>query len=299
MHCSVVLCQKMTIQEKLGYPKDAKLVIIHADDVGVSNSETNATIAAMEKGSVSSASLMVPCPWFPKIAAYCRTHPSADFGLHLTLTSEWKYYRWGPVSSVSEVPQLVNNQGFLFSTVDSVVKNVNDVHQIETEIRNQVKRAIQFGVDPTHFDTHMRTLHSNADFLKAMIKVGHEFKIPFFVSRALEKSLKVKFDTLLSPNDVVIDYALTLSPEDFKTGQRQFYIKTLNSIKPGLTYLVIHTAFDDEEMKAITEDHDTWHAPWRQQDYNFFTSDECRQLLKKNNIYVITWREIRDKITRS
>src|SRR4026207_602531 len=115
--------QTKTIQERLGYPKDAKLVIIHSDDLGVSHSENAASIAAMEKGSVSSASIMVPCPWFPEIAAYAQTHPAADLGLHITLTSEWKNYKWGPVTAKEKVPGLVNKNGFLYSSVDSVSQN--------------------------------------------------------------------------------------------------------------------------------------------------------------------------------
>ena len=107
---------QLTLQEKLGYSKDTKLLIIHADDLGVSHSENEASIHAMENGSVNSASIMVPCPWFPEIAAYARTHPKADLGLHLTLTSEWKYYKWGPVVSKEKVPGIVNKGGFLFGS---------------------------------------------------------------------------------------------------------------------------------------------------------------------------------------
>src|SRR5688572_20186386 len=109
--------QAKSIREKLGYPKDAKLVIIHADDLGVAHSENAASINAMEKGSVSSASIMVPTPWFPEIAHYASTHAAADLGLHITLTSEWKYLKWGPVTSAQQVPGLVNKQGFLYASV--------------------------------------------------------------------------------------------------------------------------------------------------------------------------------------
>ena len=92
-----------TLAEKLGYPKDSKLLIIHADDVGLSHSEDAATVAGLEKKSVNSASIMVPCPWFPEIAGYAKQHPEVDWGIHLTLTSEWKNYKWGGVSSSNEI----------------------------------------------------------------------------------------------------------------------------------------------------------------------------------------------------
>lgn len=289
--------QAKSIQERLGYPKDAKLVIIHADDLGVSHSENAASITAMEKGSVSSASIMVPCPWFPEIAAYAQSHPAACLGLHITLTSEWKYYKWGPVTAKEKVPGLVNKNGFLYSSVDSVYQNASAA-EVETEIRNQVLRAKHFGMDPTHLDAHMGTALQKLDYFKAYLKVGHEFKIPVFIPRILEIPLKVKFDTIISDKDVLVDHILSASPQDFKNGFANFYTNGLKNLKPGLTYLIIHTAYDDEEMRAVTIDHPDWGAAWRQEDFNFFSGPECKKILKDNNIYVITWKEIRDKIVR-
>ena len=292
-----IFSQVKTIQERLGYPKDAKLVIIHADDLGVSHSENAASIMAMQKGSVSSASIMVPCPWFPEIAAFAQANPSADLGLHLTLTSEWKYYKWGPVTAKEKVPGLVNKNGFLYSSVDSVYQNASAA-EVETEIRNQVIRAKQFGIDPTHLDAHMGTALQRFDYFKAYLKIGHEFKIPVFIPRLLEVPLKVKFDTIISDKDVLVDNILSASPSDFKNGFANFYTNGIKNLKPGLTYLIIHTAYDDEEMRAVTIDHPEWGAAWRQEDFNFFTSPACKSLLKENNVYVITWKEIRDKIVR-
>lgn len=289
--------QAKSMQERLGYPKDAKLVIIHADDLGVSHSENAASIAAMEKGSVSSASIMVPCPWFPEIAAYAQSHPAACLGLHITLTSEWKYYKWGPVTAKEKVPGLVNKNGFLYSSVDSVYQNASAA-EVETEIRNQVLRAKHFGMDPTHLDAHMGTALQKLDYLKAYLKVGHEFKIPVFIPRILEVPLKVNFDTIVSDKDVLVDHILSASPQDFKNGFVNFYTNGLKNLKPGLTYLIIHTAYDDAEMRAVTIDHPDWGAAWRQEDFNFFSSAECKKILKDNHIYVITWKEIRDKIVR-
>ena len=289
--------QGKTIQERLGYPKDAKLVIIHADDLGVSHSVNAASTMAMEKGSVSSASIMVPCPWLSEIAAYAQANPAADLGLHFTLTSEWKYYKWGPVTSKDKVPGLVNKNGYLYSSVDSVLQNASAT-EVEQEIRNQVIKAKQMGIDPTHLDAHMGTALSSADFFKAYLKVGREFKIPVFIPRLVEGGLKVKFDSILTDKEILVDYILSASPNDMKTGFKAFYTQGIKNLKPGLTYLIIHTAYDDAEMKAITVDHPDWGAEWRQEDFNFFSSPECKQVLKENNVYVIAWKEIRDKITR-
>ncbi len=293
----VVSAQRKSVQELLGYPKNAKLLIIHADDLGVTHSENAASISAMEIGSVKSASIMVPCPWFPEMAAYARLHPEKDFGLHITLTSEWKYYKWGPVTPSADIPGLVNNNGFFYSSVDSVIQRASS-GEVEEEIRNQVRRSIQFGMDPTHLDAHMYTIHHNLDFLKSYLKVGHEFNIPVFIYRQVESSLHINLDTVVSGRDVIVDTILTAEFENFKAGMSDFYSTGIKNLKPGLTYLILHTAFDDDEMKAVTIEHEGWGATWRQEDYNFFTSPLCAKLLKDNNIYVITWREIRDKITR-
>jgi len=144
----------------------------------------------------------------------------------------------------------------------------------------------------------MGTALQRLDYFKAYLKIGHEFKIPVFIPRLLELPLKVKFDTIISDKDVLVDYILSASPQDFKNGFANFYTNGIKNLKPGLTYLIIHAAYDDEEMRAVTIDHPDWGAAWRQEDFNFFSSPECKTLLKENNIYVITWKEIRDKIVR-
>jgi predicted glycoside hydrolase/deacetylase ChbG (UPF0249 family) len=295
---SFSLSAQQTLQEKLGYPKNTKLLIIHADDIGVSHSENTATITAMEKGFVSSGSIMVPCPWMPEIASYASAHPNADLGLHLTLTSEWKQYKWGPVAVRSEVPSLIDSKGFFPDNGTDVAKNAKPA-EVEKELRAQIERAKQFGIDPTHFDTHMGAVLSSVEIAKVYVKLGHEYKVPVLVSGpVLKMFLGAELKDVGAENDVLADNVVMAQPDDYKGGMKAFYTKSLKALQPGLTVLLLHAAHNDAEMKAVTIDHADYGAEWRQADFDFFTSDDCKKVLQENDIKVVTWKEIRDKVVR-
>lgn len=295
----ILSCQaQLTTQEKLGYPATAKLLIIHADDLGVSHSENQATIQAMEKGSVNSASIMVPCPWFSEIATYATTHPQADFGLHLTLTSEWKYYKWAGLTGATTAPGLHNKFGFLFASVDSVYRAAR-LQEVEKELRAQIDKALAAGIDVTHFDSHMAALFGRHDYLKLLISLGREYRVPVLLTKDGPRSpMDTGIKAFLTDKDVQLDQIYTATPADYKSGMNQFYEKVLRSLQPGISELIIHTAYDDKEMQAVTIDHPDWGAAWRQADLHFFTSAECRKILAEQNIILVTWRELRDKIVR-
>jgi chitin disaccharide deacetylase len=284
---------QQTLQERLGYSKNAKLLIIHADDLGVAHSEDNASFTALEKGSVSSTSIMVPCPWFSEVAAYAATHPKADLGLHLTLTSEWNFYKWGPIAGKQNVPGLVNKNSYFFSSVDSVIKSSNAI-EVEKELRAQIEKAKQSGIDFTHLDSHMGTLYSNKDYLQVLLKLGHEYKVPVM----LNKDVLAMSASGVNDKDVMLDNIYIESPQDYTKGTEAFYTNILQSLKPGVSEIILHAAYDDSEMQAITVDHPDYGASWRQADFNFFTSETCKKLLQQNGIQLVTWREIRDKIIR-
>src|SRR5258708_32646452 len=144
--------------ERLGYPPGARLIIVHADDLGETHSVNAAAIKALQGGTINSASLMVPCPWFPEIADYAKSHPDADFGLHLTLTSERVYYRWGPVAPADKVPSLVDKNGYFHH--DWSPETRIDPGEAEIELRAQIDRAYAMGVKPTHLDSHQYRLDS-------------------------------------------------------------------------------------------------------------------------------------------
>lgn len=297
---SIVFAQQKNVAERLGYPVDSKLLIIHADDLAVSHSENIASIVGLEKGSVSSASVMVPCPWFEEMADYGRNNPKADLGLHLTLTAEWKHYKWGPVTSLDSVGSLVDFQGNFYPDVAGFATNA-DAAQVELEIRNQVKKALRSGIDVTHLDTHMGALFATPEFAEAYIRIGQAFKLPILLtieSGAVPPAYSKIFE-MLGENDVAVDQILMAGPDDFAKGMAQHYTGLLKGIRPGLNCLLLHAAYDDAEMQAITVDHPDYGAAWRQEDFDFFTSPECKKLIDDNNIILVTWREIRDKITRA
>jgi len=282
--------RKKNLAERLGYPPDAKLLIVHADDLGVTHSANAASIKALESGAVNSASIMVPCPWFPEIADFAKTHPGFDFGLHLTLTSERVYYRWGPVASRDKVPSLVDENGYFHHDWTAAAK-INP-KEVELELRAQIDRAYAMGVRPTHLDSHQYRLYENGkDLMEVILRLAHEYKLPVFVARDWFAG-RPYLESTLTPADIVLDHTVTISPDVPPEEWAGFYKTALKTLQPGVTEFVIHVAFADEEMKAATRERDTWGAAWRQRDFDFFTSPGFRQLLQEQNIKLVTWREL-------
>ena len=279
-----------SIAERLGYPKDAKLLIVHADDLGMAHSVNVATIKAFETGLVNSGSIMVPCPWLSEIAAYARTNPQADLGLHLTLTSEWTPLRWGPVSSKDRVTSLLDKDGYFRLTETEAAKNA-DPKQVEMEITAQIEKARALGIQPTHLDSHMGTLYQNKELFEVFLRVARSNKLPVRVARAWFTRADF-LPSVLRPDDVYIDRTLDINPSVAPNEWGKFYSDEIRKLEPGVTEVIIHLAHDDAEMQGATSDHPNWGAAWRQRDFDFFTSDSFRKLLQENNIKLITWREL-------
>jgi predicted glycoside hydrolase/deacetylase ChbG (UPF0249 family) len=279
-----------TLVERLGYPADAKLLIVHADDLGAAHSINIASIKAFEVGLVNSGSIMIPCPWLSEIATYARSHPEADLGLHLTLTSEWTPYRWGPVLSKDRVTSLLDSNGYFYLTESEAASHANP-KEVEAEVRAQIERARSSGIQPTHFDSHMGTLYQTKELFDILLRLGREYKVPIRLTRELVQGLPF-LPSLLTPNDLVIDREITIDPGVSAAGWTKYYADEIKNIQPGITEMVVHIAYDDAEMKGMTFDHPNWGAAWRQRDFDFLTSDTFRSLLKENNIKLVTWREV-------
>jgi len=279
-----------SLAEKLGYARDAKLVIVHADDLGVTHSVNAASIEGLETGLVNSASIMVPCPWFPEMADYAKSHRDADLGLHLTLTSERVFYRWGPVAARDRIPSLIDANGYFHLNWTDATHI--DAKEVELELRAQVEKALAMGVRPTHLDSHQYRLFENGkEIFQSALRVAHDYKLPLFVVRDWLVD-RPYLEPSLGPDDLVVDHTVTIGPEVPAEKWADFYTGALKNLQPGVTVFIIHLAFDDGEMRAATRERDTWGAAWRQRDFNFFTSAQFRALLKERNINLVTWRQL-------
>ena len=288
LFASILPAQTKTIAERLGYPADSKLLILHADDLGAAHSVDAASFEALDKGDVSSASVMVPTPWITEVAAYARAHPNADLGLHLTLTSEWATYRWGSVESADKVPSLLDSAG-TFPNEDSLVAARAKPLEVEREIRAQVERALALGIRPTHLDSHMGSLFTTPELIATYVKVARDYHLPFL---ALRGDPRAAPQPPLSIQDVLLDAVIIAGPEVPRDQWKAFYLKSIANLKPGLTEMIVHLGRDDSELQAVMVNHEPYGSVWRQRDYDVVTSPEFKKALQDNRVILVTWREL-------
>lgn len=175
--CPLVFAQQKTFAEKLGWPKGSRVLILHIDDAGMSHDSDEGIEKALAAGVSTSTSVMMPCAWVPEFKKYMDSHPGVDAGLHLTLTSEWENYRWGPLAGKAIVPGLTDKEGDLWPSVEEVARHAS-AEEVDKEIRAQLDRALAMGFIPTHLDSHMGTLFASASFLEKYLKLGIEKQIP-------------------------------------------------------------------------------------------------------------------------
>ncbi|MGC2754844.1 MAG: polysaccharide deacetylase family protein, partial [Candidatus Acidiferrum sp.] len=219
-----------SLAERLGYARDAKLVIVHADDLGMTHSVNAASIKGLETGLVTSASIMVPCPWFPEIAEYAKAHPETDFGIHLTLTSERVFYRWGPVGPRDKVPSLVDSNGYFH--LDWTEATRIDAKEVELELRGQIEKAMAMGVRPTHLDSHQYRLFENGkEIFQSVLRVAHDYKLPVFMVRDWFAE-RPYLEAALSPGDLVVDRTVTMEPGVPPEKWQEFYNQALKNLQP-------------------------------------------------------------------
>ena len=288
-----------TYAEQLGWPKGTRALILHVDDVGMSYDTELGTIEAIEKGVANSLSVMMPTPWVPHAVEWIKA-ARPDAGLHLTLTSEWKSYRWGPVAGKPAVPGLVDPQGALWPDVASVVKNAT-ADEVEREIRAQLDRARTMGFEPTHLDSHMGTLFATDAFIERYIKVGIEQKIPvmfpgghnFYISQSspgrTAEAREIGRRIWAAGLPVLDD--LHNNSYDWKTEDKvDRYIDAVRGLKPGITMMIMHCTRPTEVFAQISSSGTT-----RLGDLKAMLDPRLRQALADEHIVLTTWRELMER----
>jgi predicted glycoside hydrolase/deacetylase ChbG (UPF0249 family) len=282
--------QNKTVAERLGYPADSKLLIVHADDLAVAHSVDTASFDALDKKAITSASIMVPCAWLTEVASYAKDHPYADLGLHLTLTSEWKVDRWGTVESKDKVASLFDPSGYLWPETLPAASHLKP-EEAEREIRAQIERAMVLGIHPTHLDSHMGVLFSTPELFAVYVKVAHEYKLPFLSVRI--PNAPPQLLSPLSEKDVVLDAVVIASPAVHANEWRDFYVNAVKNLKPGLTEIIVHLGHDDAELQAVTLEHPDYGSAWRQRDYEFVISPEFKKALEENHVILVKWKDLK------
>ena len=233
-----------TLAERLGHAPDAKLLIINCDDLGSTRAANVAIYEALRDGLATSATLMVPCPWSRDAAAGYR---GEDVGVHLTLTSEWETYRWGPIT---HSPSLLDGDGGFPRTLDDVWDHA-DLEEVRKECRAQIERAIYWGFDVSHLDSHMGTLQLRPAFFDVYLELAVEFGLPLrMAGAAAESALGFPFRRLAEEEGIVFPDHFVYTP----VGQRAAIDRTLADLRPGVTEIYFHPAVDSDELRSSHPD---------------------------------------------
>ena len=304
-----------TYAERLGYPKGAKVLILHVDDAGMSYDSNEGAIKAIMEGAANSVSVMMPCPWVPAFVHFLEKNPTVDAGLHLTLTSEWKEYRWGPLSGKNKTPGLTDKEGALWPGVAQVVQNAS-ASEVEMEIQAQLDRAHTMGFKPTHLDSHMGTLFATPEFLEKYVKLGIQNNIPVMLPAGhnvlIQQEMNLPAAQLQQLRDLgkmlwssglpVLDDLHNLSygwkiPEAIQKDDKKMqayktkkYIAAIQSLKPGVTMMIMHCTDPSEVFEHISDS-----GPLRKADLLAMMDPAFKKALQEEKIILTTWREMNER----
>jgi predicted glycoside hydrolase/deacetylase ChbG (UPF0249 family) len=287
--------------ERLGWEANDRILIIHCDDAGMSLASNQGAMEALDFGLVTSSSVMMPCPWVPGFAKYVKDHPDLDIGLHLTLTSEYDWYRWMPVAGKPAVPGLADEQGCLWDNVPLVVEHASP-DEIETEIRAQIDRAETMGMPITHLDSHMGTLFATPEFFARFLKVGIDKQIPVLlpanISEAglapeMVKSIKAFAAQAWAAGLPVIDYIHGDSYDWKTTDKVAHYSQAMRELRPGITEMIVHCTKPDDVIGVINGNRDHLYG-----DYTAMISPELKKVIEEEGIILTTWRDLKERRAR-
>ncbi len=269
----------------LGYPANARLLIINADDFGMCHSVNQAIVGALKEGLVRSTTLMVPCPWAWHAMHFLADHPEIPFGVHLTVVSEWADYRWGPVTPREQVPSLIDHTGYYydFTHMPEFLARVK-LDELEREFRAQIEVVLAAGLRPTHLDWHALRIGGREDVFGVMLKLAREYRLAL---RVAGQSMIHKVQSQGLPTN---DYDFLDSYLVDPVTKSAHYAELLRKLPAGLSEWAVHPGFDNAELLAI-EPHGN-HI--RQTDFDFLTSQQAKGLVKEEGIILLDYRALQE-----
>jgi predicted glycoside hydrolase/deacetylase ChbG (UPF0249 family) len=269
-----------TLAERLGHAPDARLLIINCDDLGSTRAANVAVYEGLRSGLATSATLMVPCPWARDAASGYR---GEDVGVHLTLNSEWENYRWGPIT---HSPSLLDGDGGFPRTLEDVWDHA-DLEEVRKECRAQIERAIYWGFDVSHLDSHMGTLQLRPEFFDVYLEMAVEFGLPLrMVGGEMESAIGFPYRRLAAEEGVVFTDHFVYTP----VGDRSIIERVLTDLRPGVTEVYFHPAIDTDELRSS---HPDWAG--RVSDHATICTDPgFRDLVERSGATLIGFRELRE-----
>lgn len=283
--------QYENLSELLGFEKDDKLLILHADDLGLSESVNKASFDALDNKYVNSASVMIPAPKTIEVANYFKENPNTDLGLHLTFTAEWKDYKWSGISPNDSIVSLINSNGYFFEKKKSFIKK-GDYLDVKKELQAQIDYAKSIGINPTHLDSHEGALFYSPEFFKIYIELGSKNKLPVFIPQILAPHFNSDF---IKPDNLVVVNKMYMADKNVPFEDwTKYYINIVNNLNPGLNEIIVHLGFDDKEMREITSQRIAYGSKWRNLDYILVSNPEFKKALTKNKIKLVTWKQIKN-----
>jgi predicted glycoside hydrolase/deacetylase ChbG (UPF0249 family) len=292
------------ILKKLGFSDTDRVVIIHTDDIGMCQSSLSAFADLWDYGLISSGATMVPCPWFPAVAAFCRQHPQVDLGVHVTLTCEWDTYRWGPISTRNNTSGLLDEEGYFYRLSEAVQEH-GDPDAVQVEMTAQVDKALEAGINVTHADTHMGTV-AHPKFIAGYIQIALQHHIQPMILRQDQAgymamgldsdtaAFAAQFGLQLEENGVPLLDQMRSMPLNQPFGQLDIAKHLFSELPSGITHFILHPAADTPEIRAIAAD---WLS--RVANYYTFLDDDLRDFIRNLGIQVIGYRSIRNIMGRT
>ncbi|HBU77498.1 MAG TPA: hypothetical protein DEF18_05295 [Muricauda sp.] len=296
--------EPQTWAERLGWPAGKKVLVLHADDIGMCPEANHSVKPMLTEGQIQSAAVMIPCPNSQEFMHWVQGQPKLDIGLHLTLTSEWETHRWGPVSPKDSVKGLMDETGNFWRSVPEVVEHAT-AKEVETEIRAQIEKSIEWGHRPTHIDTHMGTLYADKGYTEAFLRLAMEYGVPANAIDLTQPKVAQHFRDMGYPIDdqmiqLIKDYDLpkldffgsvpgALTYEE----KIEAFKQTILSFPSGLTEIIFHPSEPTENLKNIT---DSWQQ--RGWEAEMFADPAVVEFLEEEDIIFTNWKEIMERFEK-